>query len=430
MKTKLLLWCALAPLVVVWIGCEVTSEKIQTWKQSMKGAAKIRAAVRDTGQKLPIRVEAATALGELGLFTPLVEDIKSLEEKDRKTLMESLVTSLVAKMEGSNPTTSNKVQLQAKDALFSLREAAEKPLQRTIDDKLVRWIVGDWRARGAGEHSAEKVVTSIGEPAAPILAETIGAGGTPPVVSATLLRKIGSEEVRARAAEALVAKAAKEKPAKVQTFQALGTVGSVKAVAYLDQVAAKGSFEERLWALRALALTPHPSVIDSMKAIAGDSSLKDDEALLRDEAFTVLEKIDVPKSLDALCSFLASTEEKVRYRAVEAIVSGFKAKGLTKLLEGLPSRYTYKKEDLADFIEKDIRDLGSSALPALRAALDSKSWVARLVAVRILGHIGTEQDATTLEKLTGDKTRIKDWEGGATIGSEAKAAIEMIQKRK
>jgi len=430
MKTKLLLWCVAACYALVGLGCEVTSDKLQTWKQSMKGAAKIRAAIRDTGQKLPIRVEAATALGELGLFAPLVEDLKSLEDVDRRKLTEALAAGLVSKMEGSNPTSSTKVQLQAKDTLFSVRVEAEKPLQRTIDDKLVRWLVGDWQARGAGEHSCEKIVSEIGEPAGPVLAETIGQGGTPPVVSATLLRKVGSEEIRDKAAENLVAVAAKEKPVKEQTLHALGKVGSVKAVAYLDQIANKAGFQERIWALRALSLYPHASIVGSMKGIAGDESLKDDQALLRDEAFTVLEKIDDPQSLDALTTFLAVTDEKVRFRAVEAIVSGFKAKGLPKLLEGLSSRYTYKKEDLVDFIEKDIIELGTSALPALRSALDSKSWVARIVAARVLGHIGTKQDIDKLETLAGDTTKLKGWEGGATIGSEAKAAVKLIRDRK
>jgi HEAT repeats len=430
MKTKILLWCVSIFVVVGGVGCEVTSEKIQTWKQSMKGAAKIRAAIRDTGQKLAIRVEAASAMGELGLFLPLVEDLKALDEKDRIKLMESLVGSLVSKMEGSNPTSTSKVQIQAKDTLFSVREVAELPLQRTIDDKVVRWLVGDWGSRSSGEHSSEKIVTSIGEPAGPALAETIGVGGTPAVVSATLLRKIGKEGIRDKAAENLVAVAMKEKPPKVQTFHALGKVGSVKAVAYLNQVAVKGSFEQRTWALRALALFPHPGVIETMKGIAGDTTLKDDQALLRDEAFSVMEKIDDPKSLDALCTFLADSDEKVRYRAAEAITSGFKAKGLSKLLEGLPSRYTYKKEDLVDFLEKDISELGASALPALRSALESKSWVAKVIAVRVLGIVGTKQDIGRLDKLTGNGTRLKGWEGGATIGTEAKAAIKLIQNRK
>lgn len=430
MKTKLVIGVGVAVVAIGAVGCEVTSEKIQTWKQSIKGAAKIRAALRDSGQKLPVRVEAAVALGELGLFTPLVDDLKSLGPDDRKKLMGSLTSSLVSKMEGNNPQASNKVQLQAKDALFSIREIADASMKQTIDQKVVNWLVGDWRTRTDGEHSCEKIVTTIGEPAGSVLAETIGKGGTPLIVSATMLRKIASQADRDLAAENLVALAAKEAPAKESTFHALGKVGSLKATAYLLKVADKGGFEERLWAIRALALYPHPSSIKPMYEIAKDTSLVDEQAILRDEAFTVLEKTDDPKSLELLVSFLASSEEKVRYRAVEAIVSGFKAGGLTKLLEGLPSRYTYAKKDLEDYIEQDIIGLGSSAAPALRTALKSESWIARLVAVRVLGKVGTTQDIENLKKLENDRTRIKGWEGGATIGSEALAAAKRINKQK
>jgi len=409
-------------------GCEVTSEKIQTWKQTVKGAAKIRAAVRDTGQQMPIRVEAAEALCEMGLFAPLTEDIKALAPADRKQVMDTLAQRLIAKMEGSNPRSSNRIQIQAKDALFSLRTMAEDPLKRTMEERTVRWVLGDWEKRGTGEHSSEKIITEIGKPAGSILAELIDQG--PPVVAvATLLRKVGSDADRDAGAERLVAFAAKQKPPQVQTFHALGKVGSLKATAFLEQVAKKGEPEQKTWALRALALFPHPSVIPTAQVIAGDATLKGEMAILRDEAFSVLEKIDDPKSLDALVGFLEDKQETVRYRAAEAIVSGFGARGLTKLLEGLPSRYTYKKEDLVDFVENDIQALGAAALPALRQALDSKSWVARLIAARVLGRIGTKQDVTTLEKLGSDQTKLKGWEGGATVGTEAAAAAKALKTK-
>jgi HEAT repeat protein len=437
MKTKLFLRdgtqafaVALAVILALFtlVSCEVTSEKIQTWKKTIKGAAKIRAALRDQDQTLPIRVEAAEALCEMGLFVQLAEDVKALTPGDRKTVMETLSKRLVGKMEGSNPGATTRIQIQAKDALYSLREMAEGPERKTVEEKVVRWLLADWQKRSSGEHSSDKVITGIGAAAGPVLAGTIGQG-TPVVVSATMLRKVGSQQDRDAAAQKLVELAAKQKPPQVTTFHALGKVGSLTAVKYLEQVAHKGEFQKRVWALRALALFPHVSVIDTVKAIAGDASLKDDQALLRDEAFTVLEKIDDEHALLALTGFLNDKEETVRYRASEAILGGFGAKGLTKLLEGLPSRYTYQKEELVDFIEKDIQQLGTNALPPLRRALSSKSWVARLIAARMLGRIGSKQDVTALEKLGSDSTKLKGWEGGATVGSEAMEAAKLLKSR-
>ena len=102
MKTKILLLCFSVFAVVVGVGCEVTSEKIQTWKQSMKGAAKIRAAIRDNGQKLAIRVEAATAMGELGLFLPLVEDLKATIDHLKTSAPDVFLTTVAYPIRGTD----------------------------------------------------------------------------------------------------------------------------------------------------------------------------------------------------------------------------------------------------------------------------------------------------------------------------------------
>ena len=101
-----------AVLSLGMLGCEVTSEKINIWKQSTKGAAKIRAGLRDTGQDIDIRIEAAQALAEMGLTTPLSKDLESLSPADRKTVSESLSKGLLTKMKGSNPNETTRVQLR------------------------------------------------------------------------------------------------------------------------------------------------------------------------------------------------------------------------------------------------------------------------------------------------------------------------------
>jgi len=165
------------------------------------------------------------------------------------------------------------------------------------------------------------------------------------------------------------------------------------------------------------------------KAIAGDVKLKDRKAVLRDDAFTLLERIKDKSSLEALLGFLSDKDDRVRYRAVEGIIAGFGADGLTKLLEGLPPGYTYKKEDVEDFIEKDIIAIGPRALEPMRAMLGSQNPVARLVAARVLGRVGTKEDIPALRKLAADKTRIKGWPKGATVGSEARAAVPILLHR-
>ncbi len=429
MNSTSLLRSTLVLLALALVACEVTSEKIQQWKQSEKGAAKLRYALRDAKQKIAIRAEAADALGENGLFAPMAEDLKTITAGDRRQIVEELVKRLLVRMKGSNPKSTSKVQIQAKDALYAVREFAEES-QKTIDDELARWLLADWQNRQEGESSGEKIIRAIGVRAGPWLAEQVAVDSVTLKAFPTLLREVGDQGARDAGAERLVELAKKQTPIEELTLAALGRVGSLKASAYLEGLAKKGEAADRIRALQALAWFPHPSLVPTAKAIAADGSLKDDAAQIRDEAFTLLEKINDPAALDALLSFLGEKDDKVRYRAVEAVVEGFGVKALTKLLETLPVGYTYKKVDLTDFVENDIVKLGAKALPAMRSALESKSWIAKLIAVHVLSRIGTTEDVPALEKLTSDGTKLRGWAGGDTVGTEAKAAAEKLKSRK
>jgi HEAT repeat protein len=422
-----LVWAALLAAASALIACEVTSEKIQNWKLSEKGSAKIRYALRDTRQKLPIRAEAAEALGDLGLYAPLSEDLKTLSAEDRKPIVDELEKRVVARMRGSNPTATSKVQIQAKDTLFSIRDFVDEGQRRSIDDEVVRWVLADWANRKEGENSAEKIIRTVGKRAGPHLAEQVAADPQNLLTLTTLLREVGDPAARDAGAEKLMALAKQQKPIEEVTLAGLGKVGSIKALGFLEGLVKSGEPEQRVKALQAMAGFPDKSSVAMAKALASDKNVA---AELRDEAFTLLEKINDPSALEALLGFVAAKEDKVRYRAVEAVLEGFGPAGLAKLLEGLPQGYTYKKVDLKDLVEDDIVKLGTKALPPLRSALSSKSWIARLVAVHTLGRLGTGEDIPALEKLGGDGTKLKGWDGGATIGTEAKAAIEQIRGRR
>jgi hypothetical protein len=431
MKSRRVLWSWLIVWTALSTGCEVTGEKLAVWKQSENGAPKIRAALRDGRQKLSIRVEAAEALSELGHFAPLAEDIKAIPEPDRSKVMLELTQRLVSRMKGTNPKATTRVQEQAKDALFSIREFTGAEEKKRIDKEIVEWLIGDWANRSGGEHSSEKIVNALGAAAGAILAEHIVDPGVPLGPIATHIRKLADAPSRELAAGKVVDWLRTAKPPLTEEILlAVARLDGPKSTAYLLEVVKVGELKTRLLVLHALAMVPDVTAIPAMVAMASDTTLKDEAAQLRDDAFSVLEKIDDPQSLTALEGFLKSKEEQVRYRAIEALIEGFKGKGVERLLEGLPPSFTYKKQDLEDFIEKDIKGLQAAALPPLRQGLESKSWIARLISARLLGDLGNAKDSEALDKLAGDPTKIKGWEGGATIGSEAKVAAEKIRSRK
>lgn len=413
-------------LLIGSLACEVTSEKIQRWKGTQKGPAKLRAAVRDTELKQKLRLEAAVALAEINLVQPLTEDFKSLDPKDRNGLGDPLADKLLAKMKGANATATTRAQMQAKDALFGLRASLGAAAQAKIDTQLVSWIASDWAARAGGEHSAEKIVRTVGKPAGKVLAEKIGSQPKVVVPMAELIGKVGAQADRDAAADRLIALAKKADAPGEQIYTALSKVGSPHAREFLVEQGQKGPTQQRIWALLALKAYPDRALVPKLAAIAADSK---EEKRIRAGAFEALEKIDSKATARALAEILAKdSEEIVRYRAAEALVGCCKANGVAKLLNGLSPRYTYKKTDVVDYIEKDIKGLGGKVLPPLRAALGSKSWIARAVAVRVLGDIGKKKDLPAIEKLFNDRTKLKGWEG-ATVGSEAKAAAARLRKR-
>ena len=73
--------------------------------------------------------------------------------------------------------------------------------------------------------------------------------------------------------------------------------------------------------------------------------------------------------------------------------------------------------------------LGNEILPSMRKALKSESWIARLIAVRILGKVGNQSDIPAVAKLTSDGTKLKGWSGGDTIGTEAAKAVAALKSR-
>jgi HEAT repeat protein len=184
-----------------------------------------------------------------------------------------------------------------------------------------------------------------------------------------------------------------------------------------------------LWALYAVKLIPRAEAAKPLASMMADTKLK---PRLRKAAVEALEKIPGKESQQALGEIIAKNpDETMRYRAVEAIISCCKVEGVRQLLRSLPANLKYRHEDVRDLVEADVKKLGKAALPVLREALSSKSWIARVVAVRLVGQLGSKQDVSALQKLTKDRTKLNGWSSKgtpATVGLEAQAAIKKLSK--
>ena len=105
-------------------------------------------------------------------------------------------------------------------------------------------------------------------------------------------------------------------------------------------------------------------------------------------------------------------------------------------LEAFSGKRSFKREDVVDFLVKDISKVGTKARPAVLAALASPSVLARMTAVLALeaplpgqaqARLGSAEDAAALGKLSGDKGKLKGFPAGATVGSEAARVALLLQ---
>ena len=415
-------------------GCRPTSEKIQRWKETEAGPRKLAAAVADAELALPLRGEAALALIEIRELEALVEAVRGTSPAAQGALMTALAQTLLARLEGSAAPAARPTAIEAKDALFALREWIPAAARGLADEGLIRWLVADWVGRSAGDHSGAKIARAIGGAAAPVLAEGLRrAEAGVAVVFAQLLRELGSGADRERAAALLIERLReRDGLAREAGYQALAALASPLGRSHLLAAAQSGATSDRVLALLALAKAPAVASLPALGALAGGPRIP---AAVREAAFTALEAVAAPATADVLAAILArDADEKVRYRAVEALVACCGAAGAERLLAALPPGYSYRRLDVSDFVERDLKDIGAAVVPVLRRALASPSWIARVIAVRVLGELGSEADVAALRTLLTDQTPLRGWQGGdaasraggATVAAEARAAIERL----
>src|SRR5690349_4839198 len=155
----------LVVLLLVAAACDSpSSEKIQTWKGTERGPAKIRAAVKSSSVAPGLRGEAVAAEAELGMVDEMEEDLKAVPENEQGQVVHEALPKLFKLMQGDDPTAPpTKVSRQAKDATFLCRQFAQPADKALIDDTLVKWVLVDLGTRAqAGNVGAEKIFVAAG----------------------------------------------------------------------------------------------------------------------------------------------------------------------------------------------------------------------------------------------------------------------------
>jgi HEAT repeat protein len=414
-------------------ACEnVTSERIQAWKSTQKGPDKIESALRSPKVPAHLRAEAAVALVDIGRPEKVDEIMAELAAGERWEIIKTIVEIDSKRVASPQPP---KVR-DARDTLLSVRTYAPPEEQKRIDGILLASIETDLGAGrfSGGRHSLEKMLTAIGPPAGPMLVRLLGDPKAPYRGLAELLVKVCDEPTRDAGGAALLARLPPGKPIPNDMWLALGELGGPKVTEFLSTKMQKGPADEAIAAAKALQQSRFPSVLGLALKIAGDPKADKE---LRGEAFGIVEKIGGPEAQRGLVRIIAQDKnDLVRYRAHEAALAVGKAEAVVPALEAFSDKLSFKREDVVDFLVKDISKVGPQAKPAVLAALSSPSALARMTAVLALeaplpGHpqtrLGAPEDAAALAKLSGDKAKLKGFPAGMTVGSEAARVALLLQ---
>jgi hypothetical protein len=237
------------------------------------------------------------------------------------------------------------------------------------------------------------------------------------------LGKFGNEAARAAAGEKLAQIAKSERPAREDTVKCLGLLGGTPATSYLIDVARHADQENRLRAMRALELHPEASALEFAVAMARDHS---QPGAVREEAFGIVEATGGDQAIKALLPFLNDPDRVVAERAIEAALAAGKAAAVGPVLERVPARLFKERDDVRDYLVRDLCKLGAPALGPLRIALESKNPIGRVAAVMAIGQLGGPKEADAIAKLARDNARLgmKGFPPPGTVGAEARAVLE------
>jgi hypothetical protein len=349
---------------------DVTPEKIARWKDTERGPAKLRDAVGSGSLTPSLRAQALAALVELGMTGEAIADLQ--KSPDPASVTREAVPRL-AELAGGPGLDTTRVQREAKDALFELRPLASDDTKPKIDEALVKWTTADLNARmQQGRQAADKILIAIGPRALPRLLELLRTDGVNQLQAASIIGRMGDEQARSQAADALV-EAAKRSAARTRDvpdglLKAVSMIGGSHALAFLVDQAEHGTPIVRERAL--LALGQGASLKGDASALAMALRIANDRGApgkVREASFQVLEKVG-PDAVPGLVKIEGDPDLVVAERAIEAALAAGKEKAVGPVIDAIPAKLS-KKEDIDSYVVHDLSLIGPAAVPALESVL-------------------------------------------------------------
>ena len=416
-------------LCLVGLACgRPDAAAVARWKTTPEAGPKLSGVIKDSGADLQIRAGAAAALVEVGLGEEMEAAVAGLDLGARASLIPAIAPKVAVLLDNPDAEKSG----DARDALYALREqATTADARKTIEETLYPALVKDLRAgrARAGRYALLDMLVGIGAPVIPLLLPLLEDPAVPFATLVEALDKIGDAAGKEKAGDALVVRAGKM-PTLPETFwPALATMAGKKAGDFLIAAVEKGEAPDVERAAKAMEKMPPRTPGLSAFAVARAGALGT-PASLREQMFLVAERDHSDENKKALLALIGSTPDAaIRDRAFRAVVKAAGGPAILEALEAYPPRARLTASELREQIVAPLSTMpGMDTRGPMFKAMDSKSPLARLVAIFVLEKMGFKSDADALKKLEKDTGAVPGLPPEDRVGASATRAIATLKK--
>ncbi|HLU65908.1 MAG TPA: hypothetical protein VKZ63_06515 [Kofleriaceae bacterium] len=413
---RLAAWLCLALLAGAPLGCDkVDHENIDKWMSTEHGADKLRAALRSGEHDADLRAHAAQnlILHPESLFSVAKDALSDMEPSEQQEIMAALAPRL---WESATQGLRDEMQVpspgnaQAKDALFELRGFADEATRSKIDGYLIDWLSAYYEGRAkVGRVSGRVIIKQVGRAAAPKLIEE---------ARSTLARPPGPDGERLKVGDELLAGLAWTGDAEAAGLLMDMITGDYKDTS-LPRRAIAALHEAYVEPLAGTplpgrdALLPH---IDRLAAVARDENLP---GVMNNDAVELISVVGPPECIPPFVELvsLPAAQEAFRWVGTQRGLRCGGAQAVVPIVEAIPSAASYERALLEKYVWKEIVGAPAPAKVAeqARQLLSSRSWVAKVTGIEVLGALAlpdsAAEDAKRIRQLAGDRTRLTGWWG-------------------
>ncbi len=417
-------------LMLAWLclGCNVTTDKIDTWAESVNGEARIAHVVADASAEMPLRVYAVLKLIRVRQFDLLTATMKEMPPADRM----KLIQASAPKIGGLFEVPDLSVQAAAKDILYMFMQFDDAQVKRSARQAILLWYKNGFAKKyAAGKFSAYHVLKRVGAPATDLLVELIAKEPEQKtrVKLAKIARDIDHPALKKRVSDVLITWYNEQLPNLTDDLLELACyVRDERLTELLNGYVAdkKNPFPIRLSALNSLSFAPSRLSLP----IATRLFINRKEHIdLRGIAIEIIRKAGDADMVKYISPFLR--DEDVKWAAFAAILKLGGAEAVSTAFDGLNPNVTFWRGDYR-VARRHLKKLPTAAAPKLAAYLTSKH--VPLVTLALIG-LQYSADAALLEKaikpLADDARPIPNFIDGKTytLGMMARESAAAIEKR-